>query len=145
MLTILDDNFSPIQRTMLLQFTLAGHDFEGTARYGHGPAWSIASPPRDIDWLGNNRPSSLSGHTPHERPVFSDHSCAALRLNRIMVAPMCQYSAENGEANDWHFTHINTLALSGAAMFCIEATAVEASGRSRRAASGCGTTPPKPR
>ena len=35
----------------------------------------------------------------------------------------------NGEANDWHFTHINTLALSGAAMFCIEATAVEAIGR----------------
>ncbi|MGZ5873334.1 MAG: NADH:flavin oxidoreductase/NADH oxidase [Bradyrhizobium sp.] len=49
--------------------------------------------------------------------------------NRIMVAPMCQYSAENGEANDWHFTHINTLALSGAAMFCIEATHVEAIGR----------------
>ena len=52
----------------------------------------------------------------------------ALR-NRIMVAPMCQYSAENGEANDWHFTHVNSLALSGAAMFCIEATAVEAIGR----------------
>ena len=49
--------------------------------------------------------------------------------NRIMVAPMCQYSAENGKANDWHFTHINTLALSGAAMFCIEATHVEAIGR----------------
>ncbi len=42
---------------------------------------------------------------------------------------MCQYSAENGEANDWHFTHINTLALSGAAMFCIEATHVEPIGR----------------
>jgi len=49
--------------------------------------------------------------------------------NRIMVAPMCQYSSVNGEANDWHFTHINTLALSGAAMFCIEATHVEAIGR----------------
>jgi 2,4-dienoyl-CoA reductase-like NADH-dependent reductase (Old Yellow Enzyme family) len=49
--------------------------------------------------------------------------------NRIMVAPMCQYSAENGEANDWHFTHINMLALSGAAMFCIEATHVEENGR----------------
>jgi NADPH2 dehydrogenase len=46
-----------------------------------------------------------------------------------MVAPMCQYSAVNGEANDWHFTHINTLALSGAAIFCIEATGVEAIGR----------------
>src|SRR5258707_14575137 len=49
--------------------------------------------------------------------------------NRIMVAPMCQYSADNGEANDWHFPHINNLALSGAAMFCIEATHVEATGR----------------
>jgi 2,4-dienoyl-CoA reductase-like NADH-dependent reductase (Old Yellow Enzyme family) len=49
--------------------------------------------------------------------------------NRIMVAPMCQYSAIDGSANDWHFTHINSLALSGAAMFCIEATAVEAIGR----------------
>jgi NADPH2 dehydrogenase len=49
--------------------------------------------------------------------------------NRIMVAPMCQYSAEGGRANDWHFAHINNLALSGAAMFCIEATHVEAVGR----------------
>lgn len=49
--------------------------------------------------------------------------------NRIMVAPMCQYSAEGGKANDWHFAHINNLALSGAAMFCMEATHVEAIGR----------------
>src|SRR6476646_8063544 len=62
--------------------------------------------------------------------LFSPLQLRGLALaNRIMVAPMCQYSAVNGEANDWHFTHINTLALSGAAMFCIEATAVEASGR----------------
>jgi NADPH2 dehydrogenase len=62
--------------------------------------------------------------------LFSPIKLRGLALaNRIMVAPMCQYSAENGEANDWHFTHINTLALSGAAMFCIEATHVEAIGR----------------
>ena len=62
--------------------------------------------------------------------LFSPIELRGLKLaNRIMVAPMCQYSAENGEANDWHFTHINTLALSGAAMFCIEATHVEAIGR----------------
>jgi NADPH2 dehydrogenase len=46
-----------------------------------------------------------------------------------MVSPMCQYSAVDGDANDWHFTHINSLALSGAAVFCIEATHVEAIGR----------------
>jgi len=62
--------------------------------------------------------------------LFSPMKLRGLELpNRIMVAPMCQYSAENGEANDWHFTHINSLALSGAAMFCIEATHVEAIGR----------------
>jgi NADPH2 dehydrogenase len=62
--------------------------------------------------------------------LFSPITLRDLELaNRIMVAPMCQYSAVDGEANDWHFTHINSLALSGAAMFCIEATAVEAIGR----------------
>jgi 2,4-dienoyl-CoA reductase-like NADH-dependent reductase (Old Yellow Enzyme family) len=62
--------------------------------------------------------------------LFSPIKLRGLALgNRIMVAPMCQYSADEGAANDWHFTHINTLALSGAAMFCIEATHVEAIGR----------------
>ena len=62
--------------------------------------------------------------------LFSPFQLRGLALpNRIMVAPMCQYSSVDGEANDWHFTHINSLALSGAAIFCIEATAVEAIGR----------------
>jgi len=62
--------------------------------------------------------------------LFSPIKLRGLTLpNRIMVAPMCQYSADDGAANDWHFTHMNTMALSGAAMFCIEATHVEAIGR----------------
>src|SRR5436309_13881285 len=62
--------------------------------------------------------------------LFSPIQWRGLNLpSRIMVAPVCQYSAANGDANDWHFTHINTPALSGAAMFCIEATHVEAIGR----------------
>src|ERR1700759_3634576 len=62
--------------------------------------------------------------------LFSPLKLRDLTLsNRIMVGQMCQYSAENGEANDWHFTHINTLALSGDAMFCFEDTHVEAIGR----------------
>jgi 2,4-dienoyl-CoA reductase-like NADH-dependent reductase (Old Yellow Enzyme family) len=62
--------------------------------------------------------------------LFSPIQLRGLKLpNRIMVAPMCQYSAVDGSATDWHFTHINSLALSGAAMFCIEATGVEAIGR----------------
>src|SRR5246127_4414404 len=74
-------------------------------------------------------PSLASGNRPMS-VLFSPIKLRGLTLpNRIMVAPMCQYSAENGKANDWHFTHINTLSLSGAAMFCIEATHVEAIGR----------------
>lgn len=49
--------------------------------------------------------------------------------NRIVIAPMCQYSAENGEMNDWHLTHLGQLAQSGAAILTIEATAVTPEGR----------------
>jgi 2,4-dienoyl-CoA reductase-like NADH-dependent reductase (Old Yellow Enzyme family) len=53
----------------------------------------------------------------------------ALR-NRIVIAPMCQYSADGaGNATDWHLIHLGNLALSGAALLTIEATAVTADGR----------------
>src|SRR5215469_14032168 len=49
--------------------------------------------------------------------------------NRIAVSPMCQYSAENGAANDWHLQHLGSLSLSGAGLVIVEQTAVEATGR----------------
>jgi 2,4-dienoyl-CoA reductase-like NADH-dependent reductase (Old Yellow Enzyme family) len=49
--------------------------------------------------------------------------------NRIVIAPMCQYSAENGCATDWHMIHLGNLSLSGAALLTIEATAVSPEGR----------------
>ena len=49
--------------------------------------------------------------------------------NRIVIAPMCQYSAENGEANSWHLMHLGSLSHSGAGLMFIEATAVEPVGR----------------
>lgn len=49
--------------------------------------------------------------------------------NRIVVSPMCQYSADDGTASDWHHIHLPTLAMSGAALLLVEATAVEAVGR----------------
>ncbi|MDE1994286.1 MAG: oxidoreductase, partial [Rhizobiaceae bacterium] len=49
--------------------------------------------------------------------------------NRIVIAPMCQYSAEDGCMNDWHLIHIGKLSLSGAALVTIEATAVLPEGR----------------
>ncbi|WP_128255334.1 NADH:flavin oxidoreductase/NADH oxidase [Falsirhodobacter deserti] len=49
--------------------------------------------------------------------------------NRIVIAPMCQYSAEDGRMTDWHTIHYGQLALSGAALLTIEATAVVPEGR----------------
>ena len=50
-------------------------------------------------------------------------------INRIVIAPMCQYSAEDGQMNDWHLIHLGQLAMSGAALLTIEATAVTPEGR----------------
>jgi len=49
--------------------------------------------------------------------------------NRIVVAPMCQYSANDGCASDWHWQHWAQLAMSGAGLVVVEATAVERRGR----------------
>ena len=49
--------------------------------------------------------------------------------NRIVIAPMCQYSAVDGRMTDWHLIHLGHLALSGAALLTIEATAVVPEGR----------------
>jgi 2,4-dienoyl-CoA reductase-like NADH-dependent reductase (Old Yellow Enzyme family) len=63
-------------------------------------------------------------------PLFTPFALRQLTLkNRIVVAPMCQYSAEDGSANDWHMLHLGSLAVGGAGLLMIEATAVEARGR----------------
>jgi 2,4-dienoyl-CoA reductase-like NADH-dependent reductase (Old Yellow Enzyme family) len=63
-------------------------------------------------------------------PLFQPLQIDGLSLsNRIVVAPMCQYSAHDGNATDWHLMHLGQLALSGAALLIIEATAVEPEGR----------------
>lgn len=62
--------------------------------------------------------------------LFAPLRLGALELpNRIVIAPMCQYSAQNGEATDWHVIHLGHLALSGAGLLTIEATAVTPEGR----------------
>lgn len=62
--------------------------------------------------------------------LFSPLQVGALTLpNRIVIAPMCQYSADDGRMTDWHFIHLGQLALSGAGLLIIEATAVEPIGR----------------
>jgi 2,4-dienoyl-CoA reductase-like NADH-dependent reductase (Old Yellow Enzyme family) len=49
--------------------------------------------------------------------------------NRIIISPMCQYSADEGLANDWHFVHLGRFALGGAGIVMVEATAVTKEGR----------------
>jgi len=62
--------------------------------------------------------------------LFSPLEVGSLRLaNRIVIAPMCQYSAIDGCMSDWHVIHLGHLALSGASLLTIEATAVTPEGR----------------
>jgi 2,4-dienoyl-CoA reductase-like NADH-dependent reductase (Old Yellow Enzyme family) len=63
------------------------------------------------------------------------HLFSTLRLreltfkNRVFVSPMCQYSARDGMPTDWHFVHLGSRAVGGAAMVMVEATAVSPEGR----------------
>ena len=62
--------------------------------------------------------------------LFTPFSVGGMTLaNRIVIAPMCQYSAVDGCMTDWHLIHLGQLALSGAALLTIEATAVLPEGR----------------
>jgi 2,4-dienoyl-CoA reductase-like NADH-dependent reductase (Old Yellow Enzyme family) len=55
--------------------------------------------------------------------LFTPFALGWLSLeNRIVIAPMCQYSAVDGETTDWHLIHLGHLALSGAGLLFIEAT-----------------------
>jgi 2,4-dienoyl-CoA reductase-like NADH-dependent reductase (Old Yellow Enzyme family) len=67
------------------------------------------------------------GDMPH---LFEPFQLRDLTLrNRIVVSPMCQYSCHEGFANDWHFVHLASRAVGGAALVFTEATAVTAEGR----------------
>ena len=62
--------------------------------------------------------------------LFSPIKLAGIELtNRLVVSPMCQYSADDGCANDWHLMHLGMLAHSGASLVVVEATHVERAGR----------------
>jgi 2,4-dienoyl-CoA reductase-like NADH-dependent reductase (Old Yellow Enzyme family) len=62
--------------------------------------------------------------------LFSPLTIKSITLkNRIVVSPMCQYSATDGYTNDWHLIHLGTRAVGGAALVFVEATAVSPEGR----------------
>ena len=62
--------------------------------------------------------------------LFTPFQMGTLELsNRVIVSPMCQYSADDGVAGDWHLQHLMQLGYSGAGLVMVEATAVERRGR----------------
>ena len=69
-----------------------------------------------------------------EKPIFVPHLFQPLTLrsvtlrNRIGVSPMCQYSATNGFANDWHYVHYGSHAVGGTGLVIAEATAIAPEG-----------------
>jgi 2,4-dienoyl-CoA reductase-like NADH-dependent reductase (Old Yellow Enzyme family) len=71
----------------------------------------------------------------HDREVPEVDLLSPLQLrgvtlrNRIAMAPMCQYSAEDGIANDWHLVHLGSRAVGGSGLIIVEATGVTADGR----------------
>jgi 2,4-dienoyl-CoA reductase-like NADH-dependent reductase (Old Yellow Enzyme family) len=73
--------------------------------------------------------------TEHDRGVpeidlLSPLSIGGLQLrNRIVMSPMCQYSAEEGMANDWHLVHLGSRAAGGVSLVMVEATAITPDGR----------------
>jgi anthraniloyl-CoA monooxygenase len=63
-------------------------------------------------------------------PIFTPYRVGELELkNRIVVSPMCQYSAQDGVPNDWHLVHLGARALGGAGLIVTEMTDVTAEGR----------------
>src|SRR5690606_8880137 len=62
--------------------------------------------------------------------LFDSIALRGLTLpNRVIVSPMCQYSAVNGNATEWHMAHLGGLGLGGMGLLFVEATAVSAEGR----------------
>jgi 2,4-dienoyl-CoA reductase-like NADH-dependent reductase (Old Yellow Enzyme family) len=67
---------------------------------------------------------------PNDSHLFSPLSIRSVTLrNSIGVSPMCQYSATDGLANDWHYVHLGSRAVGGAGLVMVEATAVAPEGR----------------
>ena len=70
-------------------------------------------------------------------PIFTPFKLRQLELlNRIVVSPMCQYSATEGSPNDWHLVHLGSRAIGGAGLVITEMTDVSAEGRITKGCAG---------
>src|SRR5580765_5371729 len=93
--------------------------------------------------MANLSANSTTKPEPHGCPAGTDHDREVPEIdllspltirgvtlrNRIAVAPMCQYSAQDGFANDWHLVHLGSRAVGGAGLIIFEASAVLPQGR----------------
>jgi len=78
-------------------------------------------------WSARN---GAAGVEPPPPPMFTPFQLRGLKLeNRVVVSPMCQYSAEDGVPNDWHLVHIGSRAMGGAGLVIAEMTDVSREGR----------------
>lgn len=74
--------------------------------------------------------SGRADEQPPPPPMFTPFSLRGMTLiNRVVVSPMCQYSAEGGAPNDWHLMHLGARAVGGAGLVMTEMTDVSAEGR----------------
>jgi anthraniloyl-CoA monooxygenase len=119
--------------------------FENTARYRDLDAlpftFSLMTRSKRITWdeLGKRDPMLVErvarewqGQHPGAGPVpaFTPYTLRGVTLpNRIVVSPMCQYSAVDGTPDDWHLVHLGGRAMGGAGLVICEATAVCPEGR----------------
>lgn len=80
--------------------------------------------------MEETKPFSKSNIASEQIHLFSPLTIRDVQFkNRIVVSPMCQYSSADGFANDWHFVHLASRAVGGAALIFTEAAAVTADGR----------------
>lgn len=98
--------------------------FTALAFFDHG-----ADMPKAAPWSRTERGAELQKDFLMSM-LFSPFQARGLTLkNRLMVAPMCQYTAIDGAANDWHFAHLARFAIGGFGLVMVEATAVSPEGR----------------
>ncbi len=77
-----------------------------------------------------NRPDAPVIQLTMTAPLFSSFKLRSVEFaNRIGVSPMCQYSSQDGFANDWHLVHLGSRAQGGAGLVTLEAAAVLPEGR----------------
>jgi anthraniloyl-CoA monooxygenase len=108
-------------------------------RAAHGPAAAGGEAPAAAGAEAHEgRPGAPeSADAPAPPPIFTPFVARSVRLsNRIVVSPMCQYSAKDGVPNDWHLVHLGARAVGGAALVVAEMTDVSPEGRITHGCTG---------